>query len=287
VAVKGFVTLSNVLADFSFDFSFPCPAAGVRWSARAFPDKLTRHLLFEGTYQHDVVLALHHLLQPGDTVFDVGAHHGLMSVIAGLRVGATGRVIGFEPNPAVRRFIPENLALNGVDNVRIEPIGLGATEAELDFYQQTGSRSYNSSFIREFVDPAFEIEPIKVRVTTVDAYVARTGVVPNLIKIDTEGTDMAIIEGSVRTIERHRPVLLTEFNRTSSTRAGASPQAMVNLLQSLGYTLRVLRPSRLRKLAYDFSDQVPFEPDRHLGAIAVTNVICLPPRERACAPRST
>jgi hypothetical protein len=39
------------------------------------------------------------LLRPGITVLDVGAHHGLYTLLASRRVGRNGRVIAFEASP--------------------------------------------------------------------------------------------------------------------------------------------------------------------------------------------
>src|SRR5579863_1784743 len=38
-------------------------------------------------------------LQPGMTVFDIGANHGLYSVLASKRIGREGTVHAFEPSP--------------------------------------------------------------------------------------------------------------------------------------------------------------------------------------------
>src|SRR5277367_1587873 len=42
-------------------------------------------------------------LQPGMTFLDVGAHHGLYSIMAAKKLGRDGRVIAFEPSPRERQ----------------------------------------------------------------------------------------------------------------------------------------------------------------------------------------
>ena len=37
------------------------------------------------------------------TVLDIGAHHGLYTLLASRRVGRTGKVVAFEPSPAERK----------------------------------------------------------------------------------------------------------------------------------------------------------------------------------------
>ena len=267
-----------VFGDFEFDYEFDCALPGVKWSARAYPDKLTRHMMFEGTYQHEVIVAIQSLLRPGDVFFDVGAHHGLMSVVAAKAAGPTGRVVAFEPNPEARYHLERHLALNTVSNVTVEPIGILDREGTLDFYQQRGARTYNSSFVREFVDEDEMLQPIHVPVTTLDRYVQATGVIPSFLKIDVEGTDMHALKSGLNTIEKHSPVLSIEFNEQSATAAGTSVGELYDRLVHLGYGMTVLEKAWDGKLS--FSRQRAFDLNRDLSRTEVTNVLCTPAHRR-------
>src|SRR6267142_1795298 len=77
-----FITNSLLLKEHRFNFIFNSSRAGVLWTASAFPDLLTRHMMFEGMYQQDVLVALRELIKNGDTIFDIGGHHGLMAIIS-------------------------------------------------------------------------------------------------------------------------------------------------------------------------------------------------------------
>ena len=79
----------------NLDFNFYSRALGLRWSARGYPDLLTRHMLFEGMYQQDVIVALQSIVRPGDTVIDVGGHHGLMAIVAARLAAPGGMVVSF------------------------------------------------------------------------------------------------------------------------------------------------------------------------------------------------
>jgi FkbM family methyltransferase len=155
--------------------------------------------------------------------------------------------------------LKRHLALNGCTNVTVEPLGLMDVEQELEFYRQAGESSWNSSFVREFVDPNHEVEPTRVRCTTLDAYVARTGLVPQLIKIDTEGTEFFVLRGATQLMQQHRPKLLMEFNPASAEKAGTSIPKLHEYLTSLRYRLEVIPAKRYG--GYDFRRQVPFSED--------------------------
>ena len=141
------VERSSSLRDYELDFDFYCRRPRLRWSASAFPDLLTRSMLFRGTYDEDVLVALENLIHPGNVVFDVGGHHGLMTVVAARAAGPDGLVVTFEPNPQAREQILRNAALNEVRNFVLEEIALSDRQGDAPFYVQTGDVSWNSTII--------------------------------------------------------------------------------------------------------------------------------------------
>src|SRR5207247_10291136 len=52
------------------------------------------------------------LLAPGDIFIDGGAHVGMFTLVAAARVGPTGKVLAFEPAPAARDQLLQNLELS-------------------------------------------------------------------------------------------------------------------------------------------------------------------------------
>src|SRR6266852_2983226 len=76
-------------------------------------------LIHEGFEEAEMAF-VEKLLQPGMTVLDAGAHHGLHTLLASKRVGRRGRVIAFEPSPRERRALRLHVAMNGCWNVEIQ-----------------------------------------------------------------------------------------------------------------------------------------------------------------------
>jgi FkbM family methyltransferase len=278
-AKSQFVHHSAQLRGRRFSFTFTSHPIGVRWAAIGFPDLLTRHMLFEGLYQHDVLVALRALVRPGDVVFDVGGHHGLMAVVAAGAAGPRGTIATFEPNPHARRMLNLHLLLNDVRNVQVEELALSSSGGEAPFFVQTGEVSWNSTLIEGFAEQGAGFgEPITVQTRTLDDYIAANGLVPDVIKIDVEGSEFLVVEGARGTIEPHRPVLLMEFNPTSAQAAGRVLRDYVDELARLGYDLRVLRRDALG--FYRFENQEPFDEAAHTQDGALVNVLCLPAERR-------
>ena len=68
-------------------------------------------------------------LRPGDVFVDVGANVGYMSLQAAARVGPTGAVWCFEPNPLLNELISESVRRNGFAD-RFHQVGVALAEAD-------------------------------------------------------------------------------------------------------------------------------------------------------------
>jgi FkbM family methyltransferase len=262
-------------------FTFYSRQLAIRWSSKGFPDLLTRHMLFEGMYQQDVLLTLRNLVRTGDCVVDVGGHHGLMAIIAAKATGPQGLVVSFEPNPVARWIFLENCKLNGVPNIRLEPLALSDSIGHANFYVQKGVVSWNSSFFDNFASQhgRDEIEQIGVNMTTLDAYAGEHALKPDFIKIDAEGSEFFILRGAMKTIQNHNPLISMEFNPESAKAANTSVEEMQKVLENVGYRLVVLRRLGTGSYSFDWCQECPepFQPDRHCAG-DLCNVLCIPQR---------
>jgi FkbM family methyltransferase len=277
------VKSSARLRRYELDFDFYCRRPRLRWSASAFPDVLTRGMLFMGTYDEDVLVALENLIHPGDVVFDVGGHHGLMTVVAARAAGPDGLVVTFEPNPRARKQILRNAALNDVSNFVLEEIALSDTQGDAAFYVQTGDVSWNSTLIDGYLaaENHRAVDRITVKTQTLDSYIAATHRIPHVIKIDTEGSELRILQGAVETLSNERPLAIMEINPRAAQSAKADVSDLVGFWSDRSY--RLLTPGVNFLGHYTFSHLEPFDEARHArSGKGYANVICVP-EERAQA----
>src|SRR5271165_5588961 len=72
--------------------------------------------LLLGGFERAEIFFVEEYLQPGMTVLDIGAHHGLYTLLASKRVGGTGRVVAFEPSPRERGQLSRNVKINFCSN---------------------------------------------------------------------------------------------------------------------------------------------------------------------------
>ncbi len=144
-------------------------------------------------------------LSHGDTAIDVGANLGTTALPMGRRVGASGTVLAFEPQPLMAQLLSATLTLNEVFNVRVLSMALG---------NQTGWAAIPELGIHHGGNyGAVRLAPEGIRVPIVrldDWHLPRC----DLIKIDVEGNEWSVIEGARSTLSKHRPVLYVEAKRT-------------------------------------------------------------------------
>jgi FkbM family methyltransferase len=143
----------------------------------------------------------------GFSFFDVGANIGLYAAMCAVMF-EPGRVVGFEPTPEVADMARKILAANGVSRevAHLEQCALGESPGMALLHLSAISDSSNS------LVPGFmqDVGTIEVEVRTLDDYVRATRIPPDVVKIDTETFEPAVISGARCTLEQHRPWLVVE-----------------------------------------------------------------------------
>jgi FkbM family methyltransferase len=183
-------------------------------------------------------MCFRNLLQPGQTVVDVGANVGYYSLTAASRVGSSGRVIAFEPGPPAAARLLENVALNGFPNIEIVQSAVADRTGSVAF--SLGNDSEGSSMfdisgnsVQRYVD---------VPVTTLDGYLSTTATKHvDLLKIDAEGAELGVVMGARNLLaDPDSPALIIEANPVTLSAAGTSVGELRDELNSLGYAISVL-----------------------------------------------
>jgi FkbM family methyltransferase len=173
-------------------------------------------------------------LQPGMTFLDIGAYHGIYSVIATQRVTRSGTVMAFEPSPRDRRWLRINALLNGLWRLRVEPYALGAQAGRTSFFVVVSGYTTMNSLRKPATD--HPTQEVSVDVTTLDAYCATSGLRRiDLMKIDTEGGELDVFRGATAVLERYRPIIICEILDWVTKPWGRAAVEAVDYLAERGY----------------------------------------------------
>lgn len=186
------------------------------------------HSSYEGRF-HDLLLGAP---QPGDTVWDIGAYVGQYTKGFAERVGPTGKVIAFEPVPASASQIVEKC--HGLP-VTIHEVALSDVEGHAKMAVDRPDQSANRLDDKGNID---------VRLAPGDLYLE--GGAPDVIKIDVEGHELAVLQGLEKALGTVREVFI-EVHFQALTRLGYAngPRAVELMLKQAGLNTRWVDSSHL------------------------------------------
>jgi FkbM family methyltransferase len=188
-----------------------------------------------GLYEPEAMYSVRQSLRLGSCCVDVGANIGYYTISMARWVGPRGLVVAFEPFPKNFEVLEKNVRLNGLHNVRLEPLAVAfrndwipltygseeplSTTPSVNAYAVCGNR-----------------EQIRVPARSLDHYMAELGCVPDLIKIDVEGGELAVLRGAREILESVRPILLLEVHDWGSPEA----RKIIDFLSECGYRTDLL-----------------------------------------------
>jgi FkbM family methyltransferase len=199
-------------------------------------------------FDREEVDLLWQLLQPGMTVVDNGAFVGVVALVAGQRVGASGRVLAFEAGSHSLVRYARNRELNRAENVTIYATAVGGRRAMIKYYYAPESPDQSSVGYCHGGDSAY---PVVVPMTPLDDCLDELGALSvDLIKIDFEGSKPAVLAGAKTTLGGlHSPFLVMELNPGALQWGGNCAEQLVDSLIALGYEPRVLEVAKSRAYA--------------------------------------
>jgi FkbM family methyltransferase len=143
----------------------------------------------------------------GGTFVDVGANVGNHTLFAGLFLGAH-KIIAFEPDWRSRRMLDINVRLNRLSEiVEIHAVGLSDVETRASISRDA---HLNLGATRVVSDSDGDIQLVRGDSMLVDEKVA-------LLKVDVESSEIAVLRGLRKTIERDRPLLFIEVDDENRT----------------------------------------------------------------------
>jgi FkbM family methyltransferase len=201
-------------------------------------DVMQRGLYLFGTQEPLTEFLFQRLLQPGMTVLDVGANIGLYTVLGGRRVGNRGRVIAVEPVDLARARLKDNVALNGLENVvDIVPTALWSADTQVEMAPpESPSIHLGGYHVAQPGNGAFLVGAL-----TLDRLVQQRGLDSlDVVKIDVEGSEPAVLAGGVETIRRFRPVIIMEVSIGAAAGLGLDYGGAFRELRQSGYRCFVL-----------------------------------------------
>ncbi|SPP93919.1 FkbM family methyltransferase [Bradyrhizobium vignae] len=154
-------------------------------------------------------------------IVDIGANRG-QSIAAFRRLAPKSQIVAFEPEPSSAQRLSVRYEAN--PNVKIYNCALGAEHGTMTLFVPCYGRwncdgmaatdhAAATDWLRDkgrmyhFNEAKLTVTKHLIECATLDSY----GTAPRLIKLHAQGAEPAILRGSKRTIEQHRPALMCAF----------------------------------------------------------------------------
>jgi len=147
------------------------------------------------SYEPDVWKTLMESVLSGDVIADVGAFIGIYTIALAKRVGHSGKVVAFEPDPENFASLRSHVELNRVsDRVELIPAIVAARNGVIPFKAGRASGSH--------VSPESGQDTLTVPCVRLDTIMADRRL--DILKIDVEGYELEVLEGAIELLQNIR-----------------------------------------------------------------------------------
>lgn len=178
---------------------------------------LTQLLFWKGYKKFEYSELFEDLCKDIGTFLDIGSNIGYYSLLAA-KSNPSIKTYAFEPAHGPKHFLNRNIDINNLnDNITSIDLALSDSFGEIDFYEvkslkykylnynlagegNAGTKKYSRNFIKN-----------TVKSETLDNFVCLNKINEiDLIKIDTEGTEVDILKHGFEAISKFQPIVICE-----------------------------------------------------------------------------
>lgn len=195
---------------------------------------LQAHLFLFGSYELPTVRFIRRTLQNGGVMFDVGAQMGYLSLVASTAHNGV-QVHAFEPEPRNIERLQTNLQLNPSSNIVVHPLAASNTDGIIRLYLSRDNNAGTHSTVAD-LSTVNASDFVDLPCTKLDTFYESNGQpAVRLIKIDVEGGELEVIQGSRELLKAQRPFLIIEMSDVLQQTRGYSTQQFKQLLAEMDY----------------------------------------------------
>jgi len=162
------------------------------------------HLLGEEFQEAALINAINFAMDGDAVVWDIGANCGLFSYLL-IQSPKVKRIVFFEPNDQMYKMCTN--ALTAYPNASGFNVALSDKSEDAFLFVPAGATTMGSLQPQKTVK---EARRLRVRCITGDDLIAQGAPSPDIIKIDTEGHEPAVLRGLTKTIRTHKPLIFLE-----------------------------------------------------------------------------
>lgn len=229
--------------------AYPIRAGRLYLDVSEAPTMLMRVLRL---YEPEKHRALKQVLRPGMTFVDVGACKGDFTLFAAAAVGSAGRVVAVEPEPGNVTWLRKSIARNDARNVEVAEMALSDQRGQAILHRAdvTAGVQVSSGWHSLVGGGHGQGDEIVIATETLDGLLDALGITRvDVLKIDVEGWEEAVLAGAKRTLSGQRPPILMMDLHPG---LGVSPLVIARTLANYGYeTYSMASPTQILDVKRD------------------------------------
>lgn len=150
--------------------------------------------MYTGSYEIETYLALKKFLNLGDTFIDIGGNIGYITALGAGIVGKTGEVHTFEP---IKKYfnLLNNIALDNPNyKIITNNCAISTEEGEATITINSSDNIGNNSMVANSMEDNHKGLEETIKTINITDYLTKNNLTPSLIKIDTEGFELTVLD---------------------------------------------------------------------------------------------
>ena len=188
-------------------------------------------------------------LKSVDIFFDIGAHIGLVSLPAAKEMKQTAKVVSFEPSHKNFKHLKSHARNNSFEEkIILKQCLIGDKNCQKTFYFSNKESPINS-IVKFEQNKNYKTE--KLQQITLDSFCKKSGLIPEVIKIDVEGAEINVLKGAQNTLKKHKPIIYLSIHPRHIKELGSDINELIILIDEMGYKIEDFEGNKIGYYSLD------------------------------------
>jgi len=241
--------LGNLYRSFSKFYNFKCN----QYIGEYGPFKFDPEFLFSNysAFGNKHNRGFNHLmknLKSKKTLLDIGAHIGLVSIPAALNMNQDSKIIAFEPSNKNYKHLKNHIKANNfTKKIKLYKNLVGEKNCKKNFYYSKDESPLNSIIKVKQIE---KYNSQSINQISIDYFCKKSGIVPDIIKIDVEGAELNVLKGAKETILKYKPIIYLSVHPSHLKALGYDLKQLKDLIKSLGYKTEDFQGNKINDIKF-------------------------------------
>ena len=187
-------------------------------------------------------------LKNKNTFFDIGAHIGLVSIPAAQNMNLDSKIIAFEPSYKNYKHLKNHIKANNYNKkIKLYKNLVGEKNCKKNFYYSKYESPLNSIIKVKQIE---RYNKKSINQISIDYFCKKSGIFPDIIKIDVEGAELNVLKGAKETILQYKPIIYLSVHPSHLIELGFNVNHLEDLIKSLDYKIEDFQGNKIKKIKF-------------------------------------